>query len=151
MPGYDQTLAWVGIAVSETQTCSNGTPATVALLIDALSGHDVMADSSSGCPGVLGVFSHPDELESVPWTIVGSSSTAVTVTIPACGSYVGWTNFMSSSGTDIQVQARVPYDPSCARAVTSTAVINLVVPLGSTNTSPPHAPIGRIDNLDVLP
>jgi hypothetical protein len=150
VPGYDQTLAWVGIAVSETATCSDGTPATVALLIDATTGQDVMADSSNGCPGSVGTFSHPDELESVPWTVVGPSSTAVTVTIPACGSYVGWTTIMNRSGTPIQVQAKVPYDPKCTTPATAP-VIDLVVPLGSTNTTVPHAPIGRIDNLDVLP
>jgi hypothetical protein len=150
VPGYDQTLAWVGIAVSETARCADGTPATVALLIDASTGQNVMVDSSSGCPGSVGTFSHPTELESVPWAIVGQSSTAVAAVIPACGSYVGWTEITNTKGTFIQVQAKVPYDPQCATAATST-VVNLVVPLGSTNTTVPHAPVGRIDNLDVLP
>ena len=36
--------------------------------------------------------SRPTELVSVPWQPVGPASTAVRVTMPACGTYFGWTD-----------------------------------------------------------
>jgi hypothetical protein len=151
LPAYNDRLAWVGIAVAQEATCAGGSPATVALVIDAYTGHDVLAVTDNGCASSTPKISRPYELESVPWTIVGPSSTAVTATIPACGSYFGWTEILDKSSTDVQVQASAPYDPQCSTATTRTQVINLVVPLGSTNTGVPHARIGRIDNLEVLP
>jgi hypothetical protein len=122
----------------------------VAVVVDAETGHDVLSVTAAGC-GSAPVVSRPEELESVPWTIVGPSSTAISARIPACGKYVGWTELATTPGMPVEVQAAVPYDPQCASTSVTAVVINLVVPLGSTNSSVAHARIGPVDNLDVLP
>jgi hypothetical protein len=151
LPSYNHRLAWVGIAVGQAPACAGGTPAIVAMVIDAYSGHDVLEVTDGGCGSAGPSVSRPDELESVPWTLVGPTSTAVDVTIPACGYYVGWTELTVKSNTYVQVQAVAPYDPPCSATTTAAKVVNLVVPLGSTSSSVPHAPIGPVDNLDVPP
>jgi hypothetical protein len=151
LPSYDRRLAWVGIAVGQAPACAGGTPAIVAMVIDAYTGHDVLQVTDGGCRSVGPSVARPDELESIPWTLVGPTSTAVDVTIPACGFYVGWTELTVKTATLIQVQAVAPYDPQCRATTTAAKVVSLVVPLGSTSTSVPHAPIGPVDNLDVLP
>jgi hypothetical protein len=140
----------VGIAVGQSPECAGGTPATVALVINADTGQDVVAVTAGGCDSPSPVVTtHPFELESVPWSAVGPSSTAINVEIPACGAYVGWTELTIGSSTDTQVEAVVPYDPQCANPVTVQKVVNLVVPLGG-GQSVPHAPTGPVDNLEVL-
>jgi hypothetical protein len=147
---YDQTLAWVGIAVGQSPACAGGAPATVALVINAYTGQDVVAVAAGGCetPAPI-VTTHPVELESVPWSAVGPTSTAIAVDVPACGSYVGWTEITIGSATATQVEAEVPYSPQCADLAPAQKVINLVVPLGG-GQSVPHAPTGPVDNLQVL-
>jgi hypothetical protein len=148
-PVYDRRLAWVGIAVGQQPSCATGPPATLAVVIDAYTGQDVLAVAGGACGSPAPTVARAAELESVPWTIVGPSSTAIVARIPACGSYVGWT--ATGTGALIEVQAQAPYDPECGATATTEKVINLVVPLGSTNSGVPHAPLGPIDNLDVLP
>ena len=65
----------------------------MALVIDADTGLDVtQIEVAGGCNGASPpAISKPFELESVPWSIVGPQSTAITATIPRCGLYVGWT------------------------------------------------------------
>jgi hypothetical protein len=147
---YDQTLAWVGIAVGQSPACAGGTPATVAIVINAYTGQDVVAVAAGGCetPAPV-VATHPVELESVPWSAVGPTSTAIAVDVPACGSYVGWTEITIGSATATQVEAAVPYSPQCADLAPVQKIVNLVVPLGG-GQSVPHAPTGPVDNLQVL-
>jgi len=146
-PPYYEHLAYVGIAVGQVPDCAEGTPSVIAMLIDADTGGDIYTVTSGGCTtDSATVDSAPRELESVRWSPVGPASTAVNVQIPACGTYVGWT----AIGSDVEVEAAVPYDPQCGATAPTTQAINLVVPLGSTGTSPPHAALGPIDNLNVL-
>jgi hypothetical protein len=149
---YDKRLAWVGIAVGQKPSCAGGTASVIAIVIDAYTGNDVVqVEVRGGCHGSGSpAVSHPYELESVPWSPVGQASTAVVVRLPDCGIYVGWTVLDTGSGPT-QVQAAVPYDPSCGTTAHGTKIIDLVVPLGSGRNSPPHAAIGQIDNLQVLP
>ena len=146
---YHDRLAWVGIAVGQKPSCANGSPSVVAVLIDAESGQAVVQVTAGGCTTTTQV-SRPDQLESVAWSTVSSSSTSVTVDIPACGSYVGWTIVTIGSGSYVQLQAAVPYEPLCASDAPVSAVVNLVVPVGSNDASAPPAPVGDIDNLQVL-
>ncbi len=149
---YEHTLAWVGIAIGQQPTCAGGTPATVAFVIDANTGHDVVTVSTGGCGAALApvVNVHPFELESVPWSVVGPSSTAIVAQIPRCGSYVGWTELTAKSGTETQVDAVVPYDPKCPDLAPVAKTVDLVVPLGSGPKTVAHAPLGPVDNLKVL-
>jgi len=122
------------------------------MVIDAYSGHDVLQiEVPGGCggPGTPAI-SRPYELESVPWSPVSQSSTAIAVRIPACGVYVGWTELTGTSSA-IQVQAAVPYDPRCRSTATDSRIVDLVVPLGPSQNTVPHAALGGIDHLDVLP
>jgi hypothetical protein len=152
-PVYEKRLAWVGIAVGQKPSCAGGTPSIMAVVIDAYTGLDVtQIEVTGGCNGAATpAFSKPFELESVPWSIVGPGSTAITAIIPRCGLYVGWTQVTVKTVLAIQVQAAVPYDPSCAQTGVRSRVIDLVVPLGSSENTVPHAPGGLIDQLDVLP
>ena len=152
-PVYEKRLAWVGIAVGQKPSCAGGVPSVMALVIDAYTGLDVtQMEVTGGCSGAATpAFSKPFELESVPWSIVGPGSTAITAVIPRCGLYVGWTQVTVKTVLAIQVQAAVPYDPSCAQTGVRSRVIDLVVPLGSNANSVAHAPGGPIDQLDVLP
>ncbi len=147
---YDGTLAWVGIAVGQNPGCPGKTPATVAIVINAETGQDVVAVATGGCdttPPVITV--HPIELESVPWSPVGNASTAIVAQVPGCGTYVGWTELTVGGSTDTQVEAAVPYNPRCANPGPVQKIVNLVVPMGG-GQSVPHAPLGPVDNLDVL-
>lgn len=151
-PLYEQTLAWVGFAVGQKLSCAGGTPNTVAIVINADTGQDVVAVASGGCnaPPSPIVTVHPVELESVPWSVVGPTSTAIFAQVPGCGSYVGWTELTIGSVTATQVEAAVPYNPRCADLAPVTKIVNLVVPLGSGQSTVPHAPVGPVDNLEVL-
>jgi len=124
----------------------------IAFVIDAYTGQDVLQiEVPGGCDGPgTPVVSRPYEMESVPWAPVGQASTAINVRIPACGVYVGWTELTTGTGAT-QVQAAVPYEPRCKSPVTTSRIIDLVVPLGPAQKTVPHAAIGGIDNLDVLP
>jgi hypothetical protein len=149
---YKKTLSWIGIAVGQKPSCAGGTPSVLAMVIDAYTGHDVfqvVVPSGCGTPGSPAI-SRPYQLESVPWSPVGPTSTAIVVQIPACGVYVGWTELTAVASLPTQVQAAVPYDPACPTGADSK-IINLVVPLGSQQSSVAHAAVGDIDNLDVLP
>lgn len=153
-PVYDKRLAWVGIAVGQKPACAGGTPDVIAVVIDAYTGHDVVQMLvTGGCdgPGPPPGISQPYQLESVPWSVVGQASTAIDATIPSCGIYVGWTELNVGASTSTQVQAAVPYDPHCRSTAPTSKVIDLVVPLGPGQDAVPHAPIGGIDHLDVLP
>ncbi|MGO9343390.1 MAG: hypothetical protein ACLP6E_12865 [Acidimicrobiales bacterium] len=122
----------------------------VAIVINAETGRDVVAVTTSGCDGSApAITTDPVELESVPWSPVGATSTAIVVDIPACSAYVGWTDLTIGSNVDTQVEAAVPYDPKCPDLGPTQKVINLVVPLGG-GQSVPHAPTGPVDNLEVL-
>ncbi len=151
-PLYEQTLAWVGIAVGQNLSCAGGSPSTVAIVINADTGQNVVAVAAGGCdpPPSPIVTVHPVELESVPWSLVGPASTAIVVQVPGCGSYVGWTELSIGSVTATQVEAAVPYNPQCANLAPTTKIVNLVVPLGSGPSTVPHAPVGPVDNLEVL-
>ena len=124
----------------------------IAVVIDAYTGEDeTQIQVPGGCAGPGSpVISRPYELESVPWAPVGQASTAITVRIPTCGVYVGWTVLNNATGAT-QVQAAVPYDPKCKSTAPDSKVINLVVPLGPSQNAVPHAAVGEIDHLDVLP
>ena len=151
-PLYEQTLAWVGIAVGQKLSCAGGTPSTVAIVINADTGQNVVSVTAGGCdpPAAPKVTVHPVELESVPWSVVGPTSTAIVAQVPGCGSYVGWTELTIGSVTATQVEAAVPYNPQCANLAPASKVVNLVVPLGPGQSAVPHAPVGPVDNLEVL-
>jgi hypothetical protein len=149
---YDKTLAWVGIAVAQNPGCAKGSPATVAVVINADTGRNVVAVETGSCGATSPVVTtDPVELESVPWSPVGAASTAIVVNVPACGSYVGWTELTIGNNVETQVEAAVPYEPQCPGLGLGATqkVIDLVVPLGG-GQSVPHAPTGPVDNLEVL-
>lgn len=114
-----------------------------------------MAYSSGGQPACGGPSSPPSvslpqELVSVPWQPVGSTSTAIAVTVPPCGAYYGWTELPETTqGTTVEVIASVPYDATCANAASSSDTVDSVVPLGQ-GAAIAHAPTGPIDALDAL-
>jgi hypothetical protein len=152
LPVYDKRVAWIGIAVAQGSLCSADSPSAVAVVIDASTGGDVVSVTATGCDTAVSTEdSKPDELESIAWEPTGPSSTAVVAQIPPCGRYVGWTNTYENGVAFTEVEAAAPYDPDCGSTAYVPSTINLVVPLGSTNVSPPHASGGPIDNLDVLP
>lgn len=123
----------------------------MAVVINAYTGQDVVALTSGGCSGPSpAVSAHPVELESVPWSDVGPSSTAIVARIPECGVYVGWTEVTVRSATYTQVDAAIPYEPQCADMAPLEKIVNLVVPLGASPSTVPHAPLGPVDNLEVL-
>jgi len=111
----------------------------------------VLNVTSPGCNSTTAPsIAAADQLQSVPWALVGQSSTAVVAQIPACGSYVGWTDVPQGSNNLVQVQASVPYDPQCGSTSPVPHTINLVVPTGTGQTTVPHAPGGPIVNLQAL-
>jgi len=155
----------VGIAWGATETCpgsttqagSAGATAYTAVLIDARTGHQVLAYRSGGsspCGGApqAPAVTAPNELVSVPWQPVGPSSTAVQIQIPPCGRYYGWTQ-MPTTGTGIadQVVVAVPFDPGCGATVSQSQLIDQVIPLGPGQALVGHAAIGPIQALHTLP
>ncbi|HEY7948941.1 MAG TPA: hypothetical protein VID75_14765 [Acidimicrobiales bacterium] len=166
LPIYRGRLAWVGIAWGAPETCpgstttqapSAGTPTYVAVLIDARTGHQVLAYRSGGpspCGGAPAApaVTAPSELVSVPWQPVGPASTAVQIQIPPCGRYYGWTQ-MPTTGTGIadQVVVAVPFDPSCGATAAQSQLIDQVIPLGPGQALVGHAAVGPIQALRVLP
>ena len=156
VPTYSGRLAWVGMVWSPcTSSAGRANGATVlAVVFDAQNGHDALAFKgvSGHCSGVtVAQVSLPEELESVPWQPVGPSSTAVTVTLPACGSYYGWTELGGQADGAVQVVARRPFDPTCSPATEHTQTVDDVVPLGGAQSKVAHAPVGLVDALRSLP
>ena len=66
----------------------------------------------------------------MPWQPVGPASTAVRATIPACGTYFGWTDLTTQTSSALEVLARAPFDPRCTPEADSPLVVDSVVPLG---------------------
>ena len=106
LPRYNGRLAWVGIAWGIRCPAGAVGPRAptryVAVVIDAETGRSVLAytsRSAAACNGPVlpASVSRPDELVSVPWQPVGPASTAVHVTLPACGTYYGWTEVAAPS------------------------------------------------------
>ena len=168
LPRYQDRLAWVGIAWGAAVGCpgSPGTPSIaerdarfVAVLVDAHTGHSVLAYTSGGTPPCGGAserptLSQPGELVSVAWDPVGPGSTAVNVSVPACGRVVGWTQVPATTGAAanaVQVEVLVPFDPSCGTVTPTTQAIDDVVPLGSAQAQVPHAPLGPVAGLQPPP
>jgi hypothetical protein len=88
------------------------------------------------------------ELVSVPWQPVGPGSTAVQVSLPACGTFFGWTALEPTAA--IEVVASVPYDPDCGNPA-GTQTVDDVVPLGRAQAGVIHAPLGLVDAEQSLP
>ena len=168
LPVYERRLAWVGIVfggLCPPTASSGGKPVEdateVAVLIDATNGRDVIAytadaaaagTSCDGPAAAAPALARPDELESVPWQPVGPASTAVEVTVPACGHYDGWTELdPSAAHPAVQVVASVPFDPLCGTTGAQVVSVDDVIPLGSSQQQVPHAPIGALHTLNVLP
>ena len=160
---YDGRLAWVGIVwgprcgaspATTTTAARHATGAYVAVIVDANTGRDVVAYTSAGVEGCGGDeqgphAEAPDELVSVPWSVVGPSSTAVTVSVPPCGSYYGWTEVPTSATTSLQVVARRPYS-GCPSTAATTQTVDSVVPLGGAQSQVLHAPLGPVAGLHTL-
>jgi len=165
LPRYEQRLAWVGVAwnppcpagaTTAAGTTPSSTPRQPAatsrytvVLFDARTGRDALAYTSRG-PSTCGgrsqgpVVGRPSELVSVPWQPVGPASTAVQVSLPACGTYEGWTELPSPGGGQVtEVVAHVPFDPACGRPA-SVQVVDDVVPLGTAQSTVSHAPLGPV-------
>ncbi len=160
LPRYDNRLAWIGIAWGAACPARAGRPrlATryVAVVIDAQTGHSVLAYTSGSalaCSGPVQPpsISRPTELVSVPWHPVGPTSTAVQVTMPACGTYYGWTDVAGTNPASLQVVAQTPFDPSCGSNTPNVQIVSGVVPLGSAQSRVPHAVLGPVDGLQTLP
>jgi len=129
----------------------------VAVVIDALTGHDVLAytnglPTSCGAPASSPAVVRPNEVVSVGWAPVGPSSTAVRTTMPACAHYYGWTQVTGNSVQPaVQVLASVPFDPLCGETVPQSVDVDDVVPLGTAQNQVPHAALGPTQDLRVLP
>jgi cell wall-associated NlpC family hydrolase len=165
LPAYDKRLAWVGIVWGASESCpgstttrpaSDGATSYVAVVIDARTGHRVIAyrSGSSPCTGATQApsVSEPNELLSVPWQPVGPDSTAVQIQIPPCGQYYGWTQVATTGGTQaVQVVVAVPFDPLCGTTAAQSQAVDQVVPLGSGQSLVAHAPVGPVQGLQALP
>jgi hypothetical protein len=158
LPSYSGRLAWVGIAWGLDCPAHVGDTTTrdVAVIFDAQSGRDVITYASRGAavcggPRLPPTVSRPDELVSIPWHPVGPASTAVSVTVPACGSFYGWTDQPGTGAAAVEVVARRPYDASCPSAVPQMQTVDDVVPLGNAQNQVPHAALGPVDGLRSLP
>jgi len=159
LPRYDDRLAWVGIAWGAR--CPGGTGAAapgtryVAVVLDAETGASVLAYTSRGVPPCGGTIeppsvTRPTELVSVPWQPVGPASTAVRVTVPACGTFFGWTDVTGAGAAPVQVVAQKPFDPDCGSSASVVQVVSNVVPLGKAQAQAPHAVLGPVDVLRTL-
>jgi hypothetical protein len=164
LPTYHRRLAWVGIVWGPPGACTGSTtttPATaeattyIAVIIDATTGHGVLAYRSGGSSPCTGTsqapaVTEPNELLSVPWQAVGPTSTAVQIEVPPCGHYYGWTQVPAAGGaTAAQVVVTVPFDPTCGATTSQSQAIDQVVPLGSNPLG--HAPVGPVQALQALP
>jgi len=159
LPRYVDRLAWVGIAWGAG--CPGGTggaaPGTqyVAVVLDAQTGASVLAYTSRGTPPCGGTIQPPSvtrasELVSVPWQPVGPASTAVRVTVPACGTFFGWTDVTGAGTAPVQVVAQKPFDPECGSNAPVVQVVSDVLPLGKAQAQVPHAVLGPVDVLRTL-
>jgi hypothetical protein len=166
LPRYHRRLAWVGITwgapgacpgSTTTQPSSDAAPSYVAVIIDARTGHQVIAYRSGGsspCASGIGtpVVTEPNELLSVSWQVVGPGSTAVQIEVPACGHYYGWTQLPAAgNAVTIQVVVSVPFDPTCGATMPQSQTVDQVVPLGSGQGLVAHAPVGPVQALEALP
>ena len=86
----------------------------------------------------------------MPWHPVGSASTAVDATLPACGQYAGWTQVPNGGGTAVEVVARVPFDPACGASSSHDDSVDDVIPLGGGQAQVQHAALGPVDALRTL-
>jgi hypothetical protein len=94
----------------------------------------------------------PNELVSVPWSVVGPSSTAVQIHVPPCGRYYGWTQIqVAGGGVADQVVVADPFDPGCGATAAVSQAIDQVVPLGSGQNQVGHAAVGPVEALQTLP
>ncbi len=148
-------IAWGADCPSQAGKAHPGTR-YVAVVLDAQTGNSVLAYTSRSAPDCDGTVqppsvSQPEEIVSVPWQAVGPASTAVRVTIPACGTYFGWTDVTTSTSSALQVLARTPFDPDCTQAADHPLVVDSVVPLGPAQAQLPHAALGPVDELRTLP
>jgi len=164
LPVYDHRLAWVGVAWNTCPGAATGTVGSTlgpagtptrytVVVFDADTGHDALAYTSGGvsaCGAAVQapVVSRPAELVSVAWQPVGTGSTAVQVSLPACGTFYGWTALQPTGA--IEVVASVPYDPDCGDAA-GTQTVDDVVPLGRAQAGVAHAPLGLVDAERSLP
>ena len=160
LPRYDGRLAWVGIAWgADCPTGAGGARLAtryVAVVIDADTGRSVIgytSRSSLACTGPVlpPSISAPAELVSVPWVPLGPGNTSVRVTLPACGTYFGWTEVPSLGAPTVQVVARKPFDPTCGSLATTTQTVDDVVPLGTAQAQVQHAELGPVQALRTLP
>ncbi len=161
LPVYDNRLAWVGIAwgvdCPSSADKAGADTRYVAVVLDAQTGHSVLAYTSRSAPGCGDAVrppgaSRPEEIVSVPWQPVGPASTAVRATIPACGTYFGSTDVTTQTSSALQVLARTPFDPRCPAKAGSAVVVDGVVPLGGpAQAQIPHAALGPVDGLRTLP
>jgi hypothetical protein len=157
-------LAWIGIVWGPNAACAGSTTTTpasgatttyVAVVIDAQTGHRVLAYRSGGpspCTGAVEppVVTEPNELLSVPWQAVGPASTAVEIRVPPCGHYYGWTQVpVSGGGVTDQIVVAVPFDPTCGATSSQSQAVDQVVPLGSGQGVVGHAPLGPVPALQV--
>jgi hypothetical protein len=147
--------ACTGTAAPEAKLQTNTTE--VAVLIDATTGHDVIAYTSGADASCTGSASaptvvRPNEVVSIPWEPIGQASTAVHVTVPPCGRYDGWTQVVDPGDRlAVEVLASVPFDPLCAVSSARVEDVDDVVPLGSAQQQVQHAALGPVDELRVLP
>jgi hypothetical protein len=164
LPTYHHRLAWVGIVWGPPGVCAGTTttsPASaaattyIAIVIDARTGHRVLAYRSGGASPCTSTsqapaVTEPNELVSVPWQAVGPTSTAVQIEVPPCGHYYGWTQVPAAGGaTAAQVVVAVPFDPTCGATTSQSQAIDQVVPLGTNPLG--HAPVGPVQALQALP
>jgi hypothetical protein len=159
LPRYDARLAWVGIVwgvgCPGSGAGSRGAARYVAVLFDAETGGSALSYTSRSAPTCAAPVrpagtGRPAELESVPWELVGPATTAVRVTVPACGTYYGWTAVAGAGVDAVEVVARVPYHPACGSDAPTSEAIDDVVPLGATQAKTPHAALGPVDGLQTL-
>jgi hypothetical protein len=139
-------------ATSTTLRRPGGTSRYTAVIIDAQTGRDVVVYTSGGAPPCGGAaqpaaVTRPAELISVPWRPVGPTSTAVVVSLPLCATYYGWTDVQGAGTTAVavEVEARVPFDPTCGAPAGSSQTVDDVVPLGKAQAQVPHAPLGPVE------
>jgi hypothetical protein len=165
LPTYRSRLAWVGIVwgpsactgSTTTTPTSAGSTIYIAVVIDARTGHRVLAYRSGGSAPCTGapeapLVTEPNELLSVPWQAVGPASTAVQIEVPPCGHYYGWTQVPAAGGASAaQIVVAVPFDPTCGATASQSQAIDQVVPLGSSQSQVGHAPVGPVEALQALP
>ena len=124
-PVYDNRLAWVGIAwgadCPAASANGRGTATRyVAVVIDAQTGRSVLAYTSRSAPALRrrgpAAQRQPARASSsrCRGSRVGPASTAVRATMPACGTYFGWTDVTTRAPRRRSgAWRRTPFDPRC--------------------------------------